>query len=77
MHSVQMRQRAVSMCGSAYRSLSCEAAMRLLFMSAGGTDHLFALLKACSERGILSAQRALSAAQMADASGPQMLIFHA
>ena len=74
---LQMRQRAVSMYGSAYRTLSMEAALGLLCMQGTNSDSLMALLKSCSENGIESAQRALSAAQMGDAAGRQVLVFHA
>lgn len=74
---LQMRQRAVSMYGSAYRTLSTEAALGLLCMQGTSSDSLMALLKSCSEDGVQSAQRALSAAQMGDAAGRQVLVFHA
>ena len=74
---LQMRQRAVSMYGSAFRTLSMEAALGLLCMQGTSSDSLMALLKSCSENGIESAQRALSAAQMGDAAGRQVLVFHA
>ena len=74
---LQMRQRAVSMYGSAYRTLRMDTALGLLCMQGTSSDSLMALLKSCSENGVQSAQRALSAAQMGDAAGRQVLVFHA
>ena len=74
---MQMRHSAISVLGSAYRSLSIGAALRLLCLSSAATEQLLALLKACSERGVASAQRALSAAQMADTAQLQTLVFRA
>ena len=74
---MQMRQRAISVFGSVYRNLSMTAALQLLCLPTIATEQLLALLKACSEHGVASAQRALSAAQMADSAELQMLVFHA
>ena len=74
---MQMRERVIAIFGSAYRSLSAEAAITRLFMPGVGMDGLLALLKSCSEQGMLPAQHAFSAAQMADAAGPQVLVFRA
>ena len=74
---MQMRQRAISVFGSVYRNLSITAALQLLCLPSIATEQLLALLKACSERGVASAQRALSAAQMADSAELQMLVFRA
>ncbi len=75
--AVQMQQRAVATFGSAYRTLSAEAALGLLCMRGASTERLLALLKSCAEQGMLPAQRALSAAQMADHHAQQLLVFHA
>ena len=74
---MQMRHRAISVFGSAYRSLSIRAALQLLCLPSAATEQLFALMKACSELGVVSAQRALSAAQMADSAQLHMLVFRA
>ena len=74
---MQMQHRAISVFGSAYRRLSISAALQLLCLPSVPTEQLLALLKACSERGVVSAQRALSATQMADAAQSQILVFHA
>ena len=74
---MQMRERGIAIFGSAYRSLSADVAIALLFMRGVGMDSLLALLKTCAEQGMLPAQHAFSAAQMADAAGPQVLVFRA
>ncbi len=74
---MQMQRRAVATFGSAYRTLSTEAALGLLCMRGAGIERLLALLKSCAEQGMLPAQRALSAAQMADRHAQQLLVFHA
>ena len=76
MHA-QMQQRAVATFGSAYRTLSTEAALGLLCMQGAGMERLHGILKACAEQGMLPAQRALSAAQMAQGRNRQVLVFHA
>ena len=73
----QMQQRAVATFGSAYRSLSAEAALGLLCLQGAGSERLHALLKSCAEQGMLPAQRALSSAQMAEGHGRELLVFHA
>ena len=76
MHA-QMQWRAVATFGSAYRTLSAEAALGLLCMQGAGMERLHVLLKSCAEQGMLQAQRAWSAAQMAEGHGRQLLVFHA
>ena len=73
---MQMRRKAVATFGSAYRTLSAEAALGLLCMQGASIERLLALLKSCAEQGMVPAQRALSAAQMADRHAPQVLVFH-
>ncbi len=73
-----MREGAVEMVGSAYRSLSCAAARQLLHLPAHGTPpdrDLAAILKACADRGNGCAARALSSMQMAEQDAEQALLF--
>lgn len=73
----QMQQRAVATFGSAYRTLSADAALGLLCLQGAGLKRLHALLTSCAEQGMLPAQRALSAAQMAEGHAREVLVFHA
>ncbi|KAK9830337.1 hypothetical protein WJX72_011122 [[Myrmecia] bisecta] len=73
---VQMRAWTVSVLASAYRTLSCRSAWRMLALNSGCPQaELLALLKANAESGNAAAANAYSALQMEDPNVQALLVF--